>query len=322
MNKENIYIGKEKKYCDDSYRISTIMNHYLETEEDFFIVNLDGAKPGSDMQQMIDEYPDRVLNSGIAEQNMIGVGAGIALLGKKVICISYGPFVVMRGLEQIYMDMAYNNSNLCIILTNVGICSGEGATHNNVNDIAILNSIPNIQIVTACDPIEAKEFIDEYMNNPRPLIIRCGGAKEPLVYKNIPSDFRIGRVETIYYTGNKLAIFTYGITIRQVLDAMSEIKGNYEITLVDTHTIKPLDEDGIANIIKSHNIILCIEDSRKIGGLSYAISEIMCRKQFFKALYSVGLNDEFEPDGTREQLQAFYGIDSKSIKEIIEKIYE
>jgi len=316
------YDLEEKVYGTQEIRISQKIKELLCEYPEFYCVILDGAKPESDMQWCLDRYSSRVINSGIAEQNMIGVSAGIASLGNKVICMSYGPFMVLRALEQIYMDVAYNKSPVCIIATNAGISAGEGPTHNNVIDFAVLRAIPDITLVAPCDPQEVLWTIDEYIKNPRPMYIRCGGANEPLIYKKKPEEFRLGKAQ-ILQEGDDLVVFAAGTIVYKVLQAAQRLlyKG-IKVTVVNMHTIKPLDKEIISEMGTKFSTFLVVEEHKKYGGLGSAIAEVVTENGLAVKQYQIAIEEPIEPDGTAEELYEFYSLTSEKIVEKIVRIVQ
>lgn len=315
------YDTHECVYGNEATKLSDVIETALTEDSDLFLINLDGAKPGSQIQRCLDRYPDRAVNSGIAEQNMIGVAAGLALSGRKVICLSYGPFVVLRAMEQIYMDIAYNEAAVCIVLTGTGLCGGEGPTHNVVQDFAMLSCIPKLTVVSPCDPNEAKWLMEDYLANPRPMYIRCGKANMPLVYKEKPSGFCIGKAELLA-KGSKVTIFATGVFVYESLKAVHALqKEGIFVNLVDVHTIKPFDRDIVKIMSENSNTFISIEDHSVCGGLGTILTEAVVALNQRVKLVRLAIPDEFSPEGSAESLYLNYGITADRIQETVRVLY-
>lgn len=315
------YDTKECVHGNATTRLSDVIEKALAKERDLFFVNLDGAKPGSQVQRCMDTYTERAVNSGIAEQNMVGIAAGLALAGRKVICLSYGPFVVLRAMEQIYMDVAYNDAPVCIVLTGTGLSGGEGPTHNVVQDFAMLRCIPNITVVAPCDPNEAKWAVEDYLANPRPMYIRCGKANMPLVYREKPENFCIGKSELLV-KGGKVSVFATGGVVHEALCAVLELqKEGVYVNLVDVHTIKPFDREIVRELCQNSETFISIEDHSVLGGLGTALSETITDIDCRVKLVKIAIPDTFSPEGTAESLYEYYGINVGKIKETINQWY-
>lgn len=325
MDKYNVIVCNnpyEEIYGSDDIKISKIIENALEENDDLFWVNLDGAKENSDLQLCMDKMPDRVLNSGIAEQNMIGLSAGIALMGGKVICMSYGPFVAMRAIEQIYMDVAYNNVPVCILLTGTGVSGGEGPTHNVVHDFAMLRSIPNMVIEAPADSLEVKWAIEAYLSNPVPMYIRCGKANMPLIHQDNPSEFKIGKAELLN-DGVGVTVFATGNMVRLGLQAVTELeKQGMKIRLVEIHTIKPFDRNIVEIASKDSTDFVVVEEHSVIGGLASIVADVLSEGKNGVRVHRIGVPDEFAPDGNDSSLYEHYGLTASRIRKLILEIVE
>lgn len=307
----------EKIYGSDDIKISKIIEKALVENDDLFWINLDGAKENSDLQMCMDKMPYRVLNSGIAEQNMIGISAGIALMGGKVICMSYGPFVVMRAIEQIYMDVAYNNVPVCIVLTGTGLSGGEGPTHNVVHDFAMLRSIPGMIIESPADPLEVKWAIEAYLSNPVPMYIRCGKANMPLIHKDKPSEYKIGKAELLN-DGKGITVFATGSMVCPSFQAVTELeKQGVKVRLVEIHTIKPFDRDIVEIASKDSTDFIVVEEHSVVGGLASVVADILSEREKGVRVHRIGIPDEFAPDGSDMLLYEYYGLTASRIRELI-----
>ncbi len=261
------------------------------------------------------KWPDRFYNIGVAEANMIGISAGLSLCDKHVYCYSIIPFLIMRAYEQIRIDVAYHNLNVKLIGVGGGYTYGlEGITHFGLEDMALMRSLPNMSVVVPADPLEAQCLADNSYEHQGPIYIRLGRAGDPYIYKNKP-DFKIGKA-IVLKEGKRIAIFAIGSMVyigKQVMDMLAE-KG-INATLVNMHTLKPLDVEIIEQIILMHDGIFSIEEHNIHGGLGSAIAEILVEGKY---------NGIFKRFGIQDILKNYIG-DSEYLREKCgltpEKIY-
>lgn len=267
------------------------------------------------LEKIEKEFPDRFINMGVAEQNMIGVAAGLALSGKKVFVYSIIPFITMRCFEQIRDDICYNNANVTIIGVGSGLSYGIlGSTHFALEDIAIMRSLPNMTILSPADAIEASLIVDNIHSVSSPVYLRIGKKTEPVVYqKTYP--FELGKGVILNY-GKDIAVFTTGCITKNVLMAADILKDRYNIgaTVVNIHTIKPIDEELILEISKGKKALFTVEEHSKIGGLGSAVSEIICGYAKMPVLIRIGTPDKFIKDiGSHEFLREKLSLSAEGI---------
>jgi len=255
-------------------------------------------------------YPNRFLNIGIAETNMIGVAAGLALSGKKVYCYSMIPFLIMRCLEHIRIDICYHNLDVKLVGVGGGLAYGmEGVTHHAREDIAMMRAIPNMTVIAPGDPREVSACIKASAYFKGPMFIRLGKTGEPSVYSSEPQ-FKIGKGVTILNKGKDICLLTTG-TMLYKAKIISEflLKKGIGVTLIHLPTIKPLDEILIKKCAKKYNLIFSIEEHSIIGGLGSAVSEILSENHYKGLFKRIGLPDKFNCYvGTTEYLHERYGL--------------
>jgi transketolase len=265
-----------------------------------------------------EKYPEQYLNSGIAEQNMTGVAAGIALSGKTVLTYSIANFPTIRPLEQIRNDVCYHNANVKIVAVGGGFCYGAlGPTHFATEDLAIMRALPNIVVLAPGDPWEAKAATEAMITYKGPVYLRLGRAGEPNVHKS-PVNYQIGKSITLK-EGNDITILCIGGTLYNSLQA-SEIleRKGISVRLISMVSLKPLDTDAILKAAKETNNIFTVEEHSLIGGLGSAVSEIICESRIPVKLKKLGVTSEF-PDrvGDQEWFLKKYKLDSDGIVKTI-----
>ena len=303
----------EKVYGDMKTYISWNLKKIIEKYSDVILIILDGAKKGSPIDECISLYPDRVWDSGIAEQDMIGISAGAALAGRRVFCQSYGPFLSLRALEQIYFDIAYNQANVCIITTSCGLSAGEGPTHNTVIDIAVTRCIPQMTVLSPCDSNQMVQLMKMYLENPKPMYIRCSKANEPLIYRSENEIFEIGKAKTLKL-GNDIMILATGVGVKFSLEAAQLLdKENISVGVIDEFTLKPLDKESVFFALKKTNRIIIAEDHSVLGGLGTMVAEIIADNGIRCKLKRIGVPDEFTINGNETQLYKYYEMDVNGI---------
>ena len=220
-------------------------------------------------------FPDRFINVGVAEGNMIGVAAGMALSDKNVYCYSMVPFLTMRALEQIRVDICYHNLPVKLIGVGGGLAYGlEGMTHHGIEDLAVMRSLPNMTVVAPGDPLECEAAVRESRTYSGPLYIRLGGNNDPAIHDgNI--EFKIGQ-GIVVKEGKDVSIFATGTMLpvaSKVVDLLGE--RGYQSNLVSIHTIKPLDIKLVREVANRSKAVFTIEEHSKIGGLGSAVAEAL-----------------------------------------------
>ena len=240
-----------------------------------------------------DEFPDRFLNTGIAEQNTIGVAAGLALTGKIVYVYSIIPFVTMRCYEQVRLDLAYNNTNVKLIGVGAGLTYGSlGPSHHAVEDIAIMRSIPNMTVLCPGDPIETAELGKASYATFGPTYIRLGKNGEPRIHPE-GTKIEIGKAITIM-NGNDFAVITTSNMLETGKKWVDEWKQDgMSVGLISMPSMKPFDSDTVIQLIGKEIPILVVEEHNVIGGLGTAVSEVIAKVGKPVKFKQIGINDKF-----------------------------
>lgn len=265
------------------------------------------------------KYPERYIESGIAEQNAVVMSAGLASCGLIPFVATYAGFLTMRACEQIRTFVAYTNLNVKIIGINGGIFSGEkeGVTHQFFEDIAIMRSIPRMNIIVPADDTQMYQAVKAAAKINGPVYIRAGSGREHRVF-NEEHKFEFGKIKIIKQYGNDAALFTTGLLMYRALEAADILnKKGIKITLVDVPTIKPLDMIGISEILKDCGRAVTLEDHNIIGGLADAIAYVstQCYPVLIKR---VGLQDIFPSSGNAEEVLDNYGMSVDDIVKAVE----
>ena len=270
-----------------------------------------------------EQCPNQFTNAGIAEQNMTGIAAGMALSGKTVFTYSIGNFPTLRCLEQIRNDCAYHNANVKIVCVGGGFSYGSlGMSHQATEDIAIMRALPNVAVFAPGDLVEAEEITKAIVNYPGTCYLRLGRGGEKRIHDKI-DNFQIGKAIKIK-DGKDIAIFSTGAIFDELIEAYDELVKNGLNPIVYTFpTVKPIDKDVILECAKKCRHLFTIEEHNVVGGFGSAVSEIVSELDGNKAnVHMIGLNDEYSIKvGNQKYLRSEYGLTSNSIfKAILETI--
>ncbi|WP_416326404.1 transketolase family protein [[Eubacterium] hominis] len=283
------------------------------------ILVLDADLSGSTKSGMVKKNnPKQHFNMGIAEGNMMGVAAGLATSGNIVFASSFAMFATGRAYEQIRNSIAYPKLNVKICASHAGITVGEdGASHQTFEDIALMRGIPNMVVICPADGVEASKAIEAVTAYEGPCYVRLGRSAVETVYEET-MEFTIGK-GNILREGKKVAIVACGIMVEAALKAYDTLKEQgYEPTVVDMHTIKPIDEELLTSLAENHDLFVTCEEHSVIGGLGSAVAEVLSKKAPRKVVM-VGMQDVFGESGKPAQLLEKYGLSADDIvKAVVE----
>lgn len=262
-------------------------------EKDKKIFLLTGDLGFSILERFRDRFPNRFINAGVAEANMIGVAAGLALSGKIIFVYSIVPFLTMRCFEQVRNDLCQQRVNVKLVGIGGGLSYGAaGPTHHSIEDIAIMRALPNMVVLCPGDPVETELSIKSVVLYQGPAYIRLGKSNEPEVHFNTPN-FKIGRGITIK-NGSDITIIATGnmlYTAREVTNGLE--KNGFSIRLISMHTIKPLDKNIIMRAAQETKAIFTIEEHNIIGGLGSAAAEVLGESNYKILFRRIGLFDQY-----------------------------
>ena len=240
-----------------------------------------------------DEFPDRFLNTGIAEQNTIGIAAGLASRGKIVFVYSIIPFVTMRCFEQVRLDLAYNFMNVKLVGVGAGLTYGSlGSSHHALEDIAIMRSLPDMTVLCPGDPIETRELIKRSYEYEGPVYIRLGKNGEPKIHPD-ETRIEIGKSITVL-EGNDLALITTSNMLETGKKWVEEWKQDgVNVSLISMPSLKPFDSSTVKNLIDKEIPIITLEEHSVIGGLGSIISQVIATTGKPVKFQQIGINDKF-----------------------------
>ena len=258
------------------------------------------------------KFPDRFFDMGIAEANMMSTAAGMATTGKVPFASTFAVFAAGRAYDQIRNSICYPNLNVKICSTHAGITVGEdGATHQMLEDISLMRTLPNMKVLSPADDVETKWAIEEAYKTKGPVYVRLSRLATPIIYEE-NQKFELGKMIQIG-EGTDATIFGTGDVLAEAIKAKEKLKKKeIDIRVIDVHTIKPIDEDMIIKCAKETKRLISLEDHSVIGGSGSAISEVLTSKYPAK-LERIGINDQFGKSGKAEELIKFYHLDSDSI---------
>lgn len=273
---------------------TTFVNTVMElAEKDQRIFLLTPDMGYSVLEPFRDKFPDRFINTGITEQNTIGVAAGLAKSGKIVYVYSIIPFVTMRCFEQVRLDLAYNNTKVRLVGIGAGMTYGSlGPSHHAYEDVAIMRAIPNMKVVCPGDPVETRALINQTYDLDGPIYIRLGKNGEPKIHPD-ESKIKFGKAAEVL-EGNDLILITTSNMLETGKIWADEWKiDGVHVSLVSMHTIKPLDVEFINQILEKEIPIITLEEHNVIGGLGSAVAEVIAESGRSVKFKRIGIPDSF-----------------------------
>ena len=259
------------------------------------------------------EFPERHIDCGIAECNMIGIAGGLSLTGKVPFASSFAMFAAGRAFEQVRNTVGYPKLNVKIGATHAGISVGEdGATHQCNEDIALMRTIPNMVIINPADDVEAKAAVKAAYEHVGPVYLRFGRLAAPVINDNPEYKFELGKGVTLR-EGKDVTIVATGLEVSFALEAAEMLaKDGIDARVINIHTIKPIDEDIIVKAAKETKKIFTVEEHSIIGGLGSAVCDVVCDKQP-APVYKIGMRDRFGESGPAVELLHKYELDAEGI---------
>lgn len=293
--------------------IITKIHELMQKNSNIYFLTGDlGYNTLEDIEQ---DFPKRFINTGVAEQNMLGIAAGLALSGKKVFVYSIIPFLTMRCYEQIRNDVCYHDLDVTLLGVGSGLSYGIlSNTHFALEDFAILQPLPNMTIFSPADEMEAILGLQYLINFHHPVYIRIGGRQEPVIYPK-PYDFKFGK-GTIIRKGKDAAIFATGVILGEVIKAADLLLKNKKIksSVIDIHTLKPIDKELIISKSKGVKAVFTVEEHGITGGLGSIVSEIIAENTLKVKIVRIGTQNEIiKTVGTRSYLLRALGLDVAGI---------
>lgn len=284
-----------------------------QVNDDVVVLDADLSK-STKTNDFFKAYPNRFFNMGIAEQNLIGAACGFAAVGKIPFASTFAMFATGRAFEVIRNSVCYPKLNVKICATHAGITVGEdGGSHQSVEDISLMRSVPNMTVLVPADGIEAEKMILEAAKFNGPMYVRLGRSAVPTLFDE-NYEFKIGK-GAVLRDGNDATIIACGIMVNEALVAADMLKEeNIDVRVINMSTIKPIDTELIVSAAKETKAIVTAEEHSIIGGLGSAVSEVVSENHPI-IVKKVGMNDTFGESGTPNELLEKYGLTAKNIAE-------
>lgn len=301
-------------------RIAFVNTLFEAAKKDKRITLLTADLGFSVFEEFMEKLPRQYLNVGVAEQNMTGVAAGMAMQGKVPVIYSIVPFVTMRNFEQLRDDICYQGLNVKVVGVGSGFSYGPyGHTHHGLEDIGIVRTIPGITVFAPGDPVETKLVTRAALSIKGPVYIRLGKAGEPKIHSKLPK-FSMGK-GIVIRQGGDVILFSCGTMLPTAMQVSDILKRKYSVGVVSIHTIKPLDESLIIKLSKRARAIFTIEEHAKIGGLGSAIAEVLAEQSISTIFKRFGTPDRFtKVSGLQEYMREANGLLPDQIASEIDKV--
>lgn len=263
--------------------------------------------------------PERFIDMGIAEANMMGVAAGLSTCGKIPFVSTFAIFATGRAFEQVRNSICYPNLNVKICATHAGLTVGEdGASHQSVEDVSLMRSIPNMTVICPSDAIETEAAIKAVSEYYGPCYVRLGRSKVSVINNNDDYKFEIGKAVTLR-EGKDAAVIATGIMVETALEAYNILaEEGIKIKVIDMHTIKPLDKKAVIDAAHECGVIVTAEEHSIIGGLGSAVCETVCEGNPVPVL-RIGIKDKFGQSGKPDELLKAYGLTAEDIANEVKK---
>lgn len=309
-------------YDTDAMTPAEIYGHVLaqlgEERKDIVALTADLAK-STKIGKFGERFPERFFNVGIAEQNLFGVSAGLALAGFTPFVSTFAVFAALRAGEQVRTDICYQKLNVKIIATHSGISfATAGSTHHCTEDLAVMRSFANMTVIAPADGFETACAVRASLDYEGPVYIRIGRGFEQTVYESEDYGFEIGKAVTMH-EGSDITVIACGPSVLFAIEAAKALKESKGIAVrvLNMHTIKPLDIEAILNAVNDTRKIITVESHNIIGGLGSAVAEAITEGGKSCRLKRLGLQDEFAIVGVTDDLYNIYKLDSDGITEAV-----
>ncbi len=285
------------------------------SNHDILIATSDSRGSGR-VTPFAEKYPDQLVEIGIAEQNLVGISAGLASMGKKVFAVSPACFLTARALEQIKNDVAYSDHPVKVIGISAGVSYGAlGTTHHSLHDFAVLQAINNIDIVAPADNFETAQAIRAAVNHPRPIYIRFGKKAMPILHAP-DAHFEIGKAiqltpEQEHY---EIAFLAIGETVAPAFSASQLLAGQgLKSCVLSVHSLRPFDEETIERVVSRSKAIITVEEHSVNGGLGSRVASFLMQAGIFRPLHIIGIPDEHTVIGSQGEIFNHYGISAQGL---------
>lgn len=281
-------------------------------DKDIIAVTTD-ARGSVTLGDFAKELPGQFVECGIAEQDAIGISAGLAGCGKKVFCCGPACFYVARSLEQVKVDIAYSGNPVTVLGVSGGVAYGAlGATHHSLHDIAVLRTFPGMNVILPCDARQTAKVVKMLVDHPAPTYVRVGRAAVPDVYENDDFEFRLGKANTLA-EGDDLTVIAAGETVYHAMQASRSLeKKGIHARVLDLSSIKPFDAEAVRKAAAETGRIITVEEHSIYGGLGALVAE--CLSEHPVPVKILGIPDENVIHASSPEIFAYYGIDAAGIE--------
>ncbi len=269
-----------------------------------------------------EDFPDRFLNVGIQEANMVGMAGGLASCGKVPFISSFACFVILKGFDQLRMAVAYPNLNVKVVGSHGGISPGEdGASQQAIEDVALACSLPGFVVCVPSDEHQTRAAVEAAYRHKGPVYIRTGRPKAPVIYDGVPSDFEFGKA-TLVREGRDATIIANGLMVGAAVVAHERLRREgIEVRVLDMATVKPLDEEAIRRAAEETGAIVTAEEHLIHGGLGARVAQVVCRTRPVPMEF-VGLDDTYAESGDPGALLRKYGLTADHISAAVRRALE
>ena len=300
---------------------SETLQRLAETDKNIIAVTSDSRGSGK-LVPFGQKYPDQIIEVGIAEQNLVGIAAGLASCGKKTFATSPACFLAARSLEQIKNDVAYSDNPVNLIGISAGVSYGAlGSTHHSLHDYAVLRAVNNIVIVAPADNYETEQAIIEAAAAPYPVYLRFG--KKPMPYlksSDTEAPFKLGKGRVIT-EGEDAVIIACGETVQPAVEAARLLaEQGLSSTVISMHTIKPLDTELLTEKVKKSKVVITVEEHSVNGGLGEACGSYLMQQGLFKPFKIMGIPDEYTVTGSQIEIFNHYHLNKEGIASEVKKL--
>lgn len=278
---------------------------------DIVVLDADLAK-STKTEKFSQNFPERFFNMGVAEQNMIGTACGFSLAGKVPFASTFAVFASGRAFDQVRNSLCYSKLNVKIVASHAGITVGEdGASHQSIEDIALMRSLPNMTVIVPADAVETEQVVEFAYKHSGPVYIRLGRPKVPVIYDENYS-FKLG-ISNVERKGSDVTIIAAGLMVSKSLEAAGRLeKEGISAEVINMSTIKPIDAEGIIRSAQKTKRVVTAEEHSIINGLGSAVAEVLIER-FPVPMKRVGINDIFGESGNPEELLEKFGLTSENI---------
>ncbi|MGO1642066.1 MAG: transketolase family protein [Lactobacillus amylovorus] len=277
------------------------------------VVLTSDSRGSAKLKEFGDKFPKQMVEVGIAEQNIVGIAAGLAHSGKRAFAVSPAPFLSMRSIEQVKVDVAYSNTNVKLVGISGGVSYAQlGMSHHSLQDFAVTRAIPNLQVLCPADQHETEVMFKALLKTDKPAYIRLGRNPVEDVYESSDYEFEIGKAVQLK-EGKDAVLIGIGETVRPVLDAANALEEQgVSVAVLNVHSLKPFDSEKVLELARETGFVVTVEEHSIHGGLGAAVAETLSEETGIKHRI-IGFPDADLVTGSAKELFTHYGLDGESI---------